>query len=174
MKRQKTPDQEENGMNTSENTNEHKEYPHSHRGGLGTAFILIIIGTIFLLNNFGVLPWNVWRDLWRFWPLFLIFWGFQLIFGKSKIANILLLLTATLILAYFVLNTVASTNPQFNDYFKQNFPIWQNIYHYNPPTEDSNDDDNQMGRRRMLRRPAQPPTPPEIDFGDPDNQFDLP
>jgi len=42
-------------------------------GGL----VLIFLGTVFLLNNLGILPSNVWNEVWKFWPVsiypFLVF-----------------------------------------------------------------------------------------------------
>jgi hypothetical protein len=38
-------------------------------------FVLVLVGVLFLLSNFGVLPWDVWNGLWRTWPALLIVWG---------------------------------------------------------------------------------------------------
>ncbi len=35
--------------------------------------ILIVIGLLFFLNNFGYIN----GDIWRFWPLILIIWGIK-------------------------------------------------------------------------------------------------
>lgn len=45
--------------------------------------ILVALGIIFLLNNFGLLPWNIWLSLWRFWPVLLILIGLEIFFGRS-------------------------------------------------------------------------------------------
>src|SRR5687768_17804000 len=31
--------------------------------------LLILAGSVFLLNNLGLLSWNVWGEVWRLWPL---------------------------------------------------------------------------------------------------------
>ncbi len=130
------------------------------------AFVLIVFGTLFLLNNFGILPWNIWHDLWRFWPLFLIFWGLKTIFGKSKTANILLLIISLIVVGYFLLSTIAHTNPQLDSYLKQNFPILNNIpVPPSPPTPP--DKPNKPKRPRLFERE-------EIDDDDEDiNDFDI-
>ncbi len=46
--------------------------------------ILIAIGVLFLLNNFGLLPWGVWELVWRFWPLVLILVGLEILIGWSR------------------------------------------------------------------------------------------
>lgn len=43
--------------------------------------ILIFLGTVFLLQNTGVLPSTFWLSLWRLWPLILILAGVELMFA---------------------------------------------------------------------------------------------
>lgn len=45
----------------------------------------ISFGVIFLLHNFGQLPWSAWDMLFRLWPLFFIAIGLDLILGKRSI-----------------------------------------------------------------------------------------
>ena len=103
--------------NSVKNTTEEKKGSNA----IG-ALILISAGVIFLLNNFGFLPWSIWSDLWRLWPMFLIFWGLQLIFAKSKIANIIIFLISTTIIFYLLLVALANANPGINEYLGKNFP----------------------------------------------------
>lgn len=53
------------------------------------AFYLIIIGVIFLLNTTGVLPWSVWINILKFWPLFIVSAGIGLIFGGNRILKLI-------------------------------------------------------------------------------------
>jgi len=48
------------------------------------ATILIVIGVVFLLNNLGYLPWDVWGTLWRFWPVLLILVGVNFFLAGSR------------------------------------------------------------------------------------------
>ena len=48
-----------------------------------TAIFLIILGVVFLLNNFGILPWEIWQNVWRFWPVLLILFGVEAILGRA-------------------------------------------------------------------------------------------
>jgi len=52
--------------------------------------ILVVTGVIFLLNNFGLLPWAIWTTLWQFWPIILIFSGLELILPDSSWGKTLL------------------------------------------------------------------------------------
>src|SRR5215210_2097893 len=56
--------------------------PH-HMPVLGPV-LLILAGSVFLLNNLGILPWNVWGDVWRLWPLIPIAIGLDIIVGRRS------------------------------------------------------------------------------------------
>jgi hypothetical protein len=52
---------------------------------------LIALGGLLLLNNLGVVPWDVWGTLWRFWPLALVIAGLELLLGNRGSALWLLI-----------------------------------------------------------------------------------
>ena len=59
--------------------------PKRHMGApIVGPVILIAAGIVLLLNNLGVLPWGIWGDLWRLWPLALIAVGLDLIIGRRR------------------------------------------------------------------------------------------
>ena len=62
------------------------------------AFILIAIGILFMLNNFGVLEFGF-RTLWSLWPLILILWGISILPIRDgiKIAALVVVLALTVI-----------------------------------------------------------------------------
>lgn len=70
-------------------------------------FLLIILGAIFLLNNFGVLPWSVWTNLWKFWPVILILIGVEYLIGQS----VSLRTTIILIILIFLIPVIVAINP---------------------------------------------------------------
>ena len=41
--------------------------------------LLLFLGVIFLLQNFDVLSWGLWGELWRFWPVLVIGLGLRLL-----------------------------------------------------------------------------------------------
>lgn len=45
--------------------------------------ILLFIGGVLLLENFGVIDFY-WRSVWRFWPVFLIISGLNILFSRQK------------------------------------------------------------------------------------------
>ncbi len=97
-----------------------KEYKRKGRNSnVSGAIILIFIGIIFLLNNFGLISWDIWGMLWRFWPIFLIIGGLQLVLGKSLFSNIVIgVITAILLLGVLSASLIA-TDSRFETYFRQ-------------------------------------------------------
>lgn len=77
-----------------------------------TAIFIIILGIVFLLNNFGILPWEIWQNLWKFWPVLLILFGVESVIGKSSTPKALglLLILIFLVPIILVLNPLAG-NP---------------------------------------------------------------
>jgi len=61
------------------------------------AVILVSLGTILLLNNLNLLPWRVWRTIFRLWPLILVFGGLEMIMGGSWLNKIFMALFGLLI-----------------------------------------------------------------------------
>jgi membrane protein DedA with SNARE-associated domain len=52
------------------------------RSALAWGIVLIVIGFLFILQNFGV---DAWGNLFRLWPLILIVWGaWKLYFGIKE------------------------------------------------------------------------------------------
>src|SRR3989339_411733 len=88
------------------------------------AFILIGLGVIFLLNNFNILPWSVWGTLWRFWPVFLILGGLQIVLGKSFIAKWLVAILGLATITIIVCLSLSSVNSQLENYMHNRFSWW--------------------------------------------------
>jgi hypothetical protein len=45
--------------------------------------ILILLGVTFLANNLGLISWDVWNGIWKFWPVSLILLGLQILLKKT-------------------------------------------------------------------------------------------
>ncbi len=59
-------------------------------GDIIFALLLIFAGGMFLANNLGIIPWEIWTELWRYWPVLLILWGLRIVLGKSNGSRLLL------------------------------------------------------------------------------------
>ena len=81
-------------------------------GNLTGGLVFIFIGIIFLLNNFGILPWDVWGTLWKFWPVLLILSGINYIFVISRLSRLLVFFLSILIL----LLILSFSAPQLSNY----------------------------------------------------------
>ncbi|MFH1547507.1 MAG: DUF5668 domain-containing protein [bacterium] len=86
------------------------------------AIFLVSLGTMFLLNNFGFVPWSIWGDLWRFWPLFLILGGVRIIMGRSIISNIVLALLGIILFGFVFVYSAFSTSSRFNNWLEDRCP----------------------------------------------------
>ena len=54
--------------------------PSRRRRGIPVfAIFLVTIGVVLLLQTTEVFPWDLWLDLWRFWPAILIASGINMI-----------------------------------------------------------------------------------------------
>jgi hypothetical protein len=53
--------------------------------------ILISVGIVFLLNNLGYVPWDVWFRILFLWPIILIAIGVEIIFRKTRLSFLTIL-----------------------------------------------------------------------------------
>ena len=77
--------------------------------------ILIFLGGVFLLNNFGILSWDVWQSLWKFWPVILILIGIEILLGKSPSIRTFIILAGLIFLVPIVLSYNPLTNNPLNN-----------------------------------------------------------
>lgn len=94
--------------------------------------ILIIIGTLFILRNLGVV-WFHWHDIWQFWPVFIIIWGVSLL--PIKALYRLLLSFAAIVIGIILVDQYGNHGPVFH---------WHDngVYFYRHFDDDDDDDDN--------------------------------
>ncbi len=82
------------------------------------AFILIAVGVLFMLNNFGVLEFGF-RTLWSLWPLILILWGISILPIKDGIKIIGLVAVLAFTVIFF--NRISERSAWFNFHNFQGF-----------------------------------------------------
>lgn len=66
------------------------------RGSIIGPLILITIGVLFLLANFGYISGSFWLSLLQYWPLILILLGLEILLGRTWQGQILVLLVGLL------------------------------------------------------------------------------
>lgn len=91
--------------------------PRRSRRGISFGPILIIIlGIVFLLNNFGVLPWEIWQNIWKFWPVLLVLFGIEVLLGRtSSLRTIIFLLVLIFLLPVLLILNPLTGNPLANE-----------------------------------------------------------
>jgi hypothetical protein len=75
---------------------------HARRSSLVGPVILIGAGLLFLLNNLGLLSWDVWPVILRLWPVLLVGIGLELVIGHRSLVGsllIVIILLGTLLVA---------------------------------------------------------------------------
>jgi hypothetical protein len=89
---------------------ETQQHYHRQRGGFVWPLVLVAVGVIFLLNNMGILSWNVWDSIWRLWPVLLIAIGLDILVGRrSAIGSLIALVLVIAVIAGAVWLAVIAT-----------------------------------------------------------------
>ncbi len=96
-------------------------------GSLVWAILLISIGILLLLNNLGIVSWDVWSIIWGFWPILLIILGLQIIAGESIWGGLVAALISFLIVLAVVVYSIAAVNSDFNTRISESFPFWESL-----------------------------------------------
>jgi hypothetical protein len=67
--------------NTGRHGWHHFHHRHHDTGAPILGVMVLLSGIMLFLNVIGQVPWSVWRVIWQFWPLILIFIGIQILSG---------------------------------------------------------------------------------------------
>lgn len=73
---------------------------NERRGGLFGPLLLISAGVLFLLNNLGIVDWNIWLSLLSLWPIILIGIGLDLLIGRRSTIGSLVVALVVLALLF--------------------------------------------------------------------------
>jgi len=89
-----------------------------------SAVLAIFLGIIFLLNNFNFLPWEIWQNLWKFWPVLLILFGSEIMLGKSVATkSLVFLLGLIFLLPILLIINPLTGNPLANEKINLDKPL---------------------------------------------------
>lgn len=64
------------------------------------AIFLVSIGVLFLLNTTNIVPWGIWLQIFRFWPIILVLLGIKIILRESKVGQIVYPIVYTLFIIF--------------------------------------------------------------------------
>ncbi|GAB6171816.1 DUF5668 domain-containing protein [Paradesulfitobacterium aromaticivorans] len=87
---------------------------------ISRGLLLIVLGVIFFLINFGVLSWGFWMNVAELWPLLLILGGIALFFGKRIPMSSVLVIFLIFLVGYSMVFGTNNFDP-----FRSNF-YWNN------------------------------------------------
>ena len=57
---------------------------------------LVFLGIVFLFQTLDVLPWGLWRTLWRYWPVLIIITGLGILLRRYNVWLVSLLVLVVL------------------------------------------------------------------------------
>lgn len=88
---------------------------------------LIFAGFILLLNTIGSLPWQIWDELWKFWPLLIVLGGINIVLGKNPLSRLIMLVLTISIIGLAFLIAIDRTDSGITNRLPENI---QNGVHY--------------------------------------------
>jgi len=100
--------------------------------------LLLFIGGVLLLENFGVIDFY-WRNVWHFWPVFLIIAGVNILFNKNNSQTGSIISIAVLVVTLSFLFFRGQEEPDRNSWWGHNFKKDVDI---NIDDNDDNDNDS--------------------------------
>lgn len=100
-------------------------------GGVVWGVLLIFGGILFLLNTLNLVPWEVWGQLWQFWPVLLILVGFRIILGNNAFSRLLVTALSIFVIGMAFAIALSRTSPElvanFPQEIKQLINTWEGV-----------------------------------------------
>jgi hypothetical protein len=75
-------------------------------GGFG-GVIVLLAGIILILNNLGIVSWDIWAAMVPFWPVLLVIIGLKIIFRRNAVNRITTNLIALALIIFVILVALA-------------------------------------------------------------------
>ena len=88
---------------------------------------LIFAGIVLLLNTLGLVPWSVWSQLFKFWPIFVVFAGIQLaivLFHSSKLVTLVMGGVSFIIFLFVTITAIGATDSKLFQRWNVTLPGW--------------------------------------------------
>lgn len=76
------------------------------------AIFLVAIGILFLLNTTNVVPWGIWLQIFRFWPIFLILAGIRIVLPENKVGQVVYPIIYTIFILFIGITSYFFTKTQ--------------------------------------------------------------
>jgi len=105
-----------------------KDKEYSREGGILWGAFLIFAGILLFLNTLELLPWEVWNEIWKFWPILLILAGLKIVLGKNIISNFFTMLMSFIFFGSLLLYILFKHTPQFVDWVPEILQNYANLW----------------------------------------------
>ena len=105
-----------------------KDKRHSHEGGIMWGAFLIFAGVLLFLNTLEFLPWEVWNEIWKFWPILLILAGLKIMLGENIISNFFTMLMSFIFFGSLLLYILFKYTPQFVGWVPEILQNYANLW----------------------------------------------
>ncbi|GGH17936.1 LiaF transmembrane domain-containing protein [Pedobacter zeae] len=112
--------------------------------------ILLFIGGVLLLENFGVINFY-WRNVWSFWPIFLIIAGLNILFNRNNSQTGSIISIGVLVLALAFLFYKGQQVPERGNWWGRHFKKDVDINIEHNDEDNDNDDDNNDSSYHQLK-----------------------
>ncbi len=97
-----------------------------------TGFLLLFAGVVLLLNSLGVLPWTIWSEMLKFWPILVILLGLKILLGSSVLAHTLINIIYFAVFAYLLLFLLLKFAPDLLIWLPTDFINYLKIWEFKP------------------------------------------
>lgn len=84
------------------------------------AIFLVSIGILFLLNTTNIVPWGIWLQIFRFWPILLILAGLKIILPENKVGQIVYPIVYTIFIIFIGATSYFFTKTQRVPFLPEN------------------------------------------------------
>ena len=102
--------------------------------------ILVLIGALFLLNNFGFIDFH-WGNIFHLWPIFLVIGGVNLVFAHNRSAWATII-KISVVVAAFALLAFGNFSNRYTWWPRYHYNFHDNNNSNNDSDDDNDDDDN--------------------------------
>lgn len=92
--------------------NEEIKKHRKHDGSVMWGVVFIFAGVTFLLNNLGIISWDIWGMLWRFWPVLLVLGGLHIVLGNSSVSRFIVFVISVIVIGTLLVYLLKVTNPE--------------------------------------------------------------
>ncbi len=110
--------------------NEKIHSSYNENGSMWGVF-LMFGGILLLFNTFGIIPWEIWQVLLRFWPVLIIVAGIQMILGGSRFSQVLVKIITLALFGWVILIAIDEVSPKLlsklPEFFKRPIEWWEVI-----------------------------------------------